>query len=233
VLVLRPRIASARLQRHDDHRGGVPGCHERATSAPGHWPGWKRLATTLETCSWNDFVTHHPFDTRAMPSSDVAFRQVVDRLLGESESPADLLARLRTLYPKADLAERGLEDEPRIFYVYRDGRFELPTAERWWLDEEVARVSISVETGQLVRVNDEWSHLMGDTPQRLVGRHYSDFVLPEARAAVSVLFDTLVTEGTAHSEALLQRPDGSLVAIEFWGVREGDRIHVAYRPLEA
>lgn len=168
-----------------------------------------------------------------MPSSDVAFRQVVDRLVAVSESPADLLARLRTLYPKADLAERGLEDEPRIFYVYRDGRFEAPTGERWWLDEEAARVSISVETGLLVRVNDQWSDLMGDTPQRLVGCHYSDFVLPEARGAASVLFDTLVSEGSAHSEALLLRPDGSLVGIEFWGIREGNLIHVAYRPLGA
>jgi hypothetical protein len=170
------------------------------------------------------------FEARPLPSSDVAFGHVVEKLAADAGSPVMLLERLRALYPKATLAERGLEDEPRVFYVYRDGRFEVSGSDEWWLADDVARVTISCATGRLLTVNDRWSQLMDAPGDLLVGRHYSEFVLPDAMPSVVVMFAALVAHGEALSEALLRRPDGSSVGIEFFGKRAGDVIEVAYRP---
>jgi hypothetical protein len=57
-------------------------------------------------------------------------------------------------------------------------------------------------------------------------------VLPEARAAAQAMFEVVTEEREVRSEALVLRPDGSTVAIEFRAIRRNGDIEVAYRPLD-
>ena len=69
-------------------------------------------------------------------------------------------------------------------------------------------------------------------PTDLVGRHFVDFVQPEARAAAAAMFEAVSQFREVRSEALVQRPDGSTLSIEFRAIRKDDEIEVCYRPLE-
>lgn len=165
-----------------------------------------------------------------IPSRDAAFRRVVSHVARDTASAEQVEERLRRLYPKAKVAPRGLAHEPRIFYIYRDGRFEPDRGDAWWLRPDVARVHINLADGRFVEANEGWHALVRSGPSTL-GRPYLDFILPEAVDDARVLFEAVAVLGEAHSEALLRAADGSLQAIEFHAVRRGDTIEVAYRPL--
>ena len=169
-----------------------------------------------------------------IPSTDVALRRVVDRVT-EADQPdtaADLAARLRPLYPKIAVFERQLSGERAQFYVYRDGRYEPERRDGWWDEPGVARVHVSAASGELTSVSDEWAELMRSDATKLVGRHFVDFVKPDARAAASAMFEAVSQSREVRSEALVQRPDGTTLSIEFRAVRKDGEIEVYYRPLE-
>jgi PAS domain-containing protein len=92
-------------------------------------------------------------------------------------------------------------------------------------------VCVSAVTGDLTDVNNEWAGLMRSQPEQLIGRHFMDFVLPEARADASSLFDLVRQVRAIRSRARVRRGDGSTIAIEFRAVANGESIEVAYRPL--
>jgi PAS domain-containing protein len=169
-----------------------------------------------------------------IPSNDVVLRRVVDRVT-ETDQPgtaADLAARLRPLYPKIAVFERQLSGERAQFYVYRDGRYEPERRDGWWDEPGVAWVHVSASTGELTAVSGEWAELMRSDATKLVGRHFVDFVLPEARAAAQAMFEAVSQFHEVRSEALVQRPDETTLAIEFRAVRKDGEIEVCYRPLE-
>jgi hypothetical protein len=169
-----------------------------------------------------------------IPSNDVVLRRVVDRVT-ETDQPgtaADLAARLRPLYPKIAVFERQLSGERAQFYVYRDGRYEPERRDGWWDEPGVAWVHVSASTGELTAVSGEWAALMRSDATKLVGRHFVDFVLPEARAAAQAMFEAVSQFHEVRSEALVQRPDETTLAIEFRAVRKDGEIEVCYRPLE-
>ncbi len=168
---------------------------------------------------------------RTLPSSDRVFGRVVERILDEAGSAGDLETRLRMLYPRAAVSEGQLSGAPRLLYVYRDGRYEANDRERWWDQPGVPRATMDARSGRFVDANDGWASLMHGDRAGLVGRHYTDFVLPEALDAARTLFATVVELGEAHSQALLRRPDGSSIAMEFHAVLDGDVVSVAYREL--
>jgi PAS domain-containing protein len=169
-----------------------------------------------------------------IPSSDVVLRRVVDRVT-EADQPgtaADLAARLRPLYPRIAVFERQLSGERAQFYVYRDGRYEPERRAGWWEQPGVAWVRVSAVSGELIAVSGEWAALMRSEATDLVGRHFVDFVLPEARGAAEAMFEAVSQNREVRSEALVQRPDATTLAIEFRAVRRDGEIEVAYRPLE-
>lgn len=170
-----------------------------------------------------------------IPSHDVVLRRVVERLNAEAQPSTadDLAARLRPLYPRIAVFERQLSGERAQFYVYRDGRYEPDRPGAWWEQPGTPCVHVSVETGQLSKVSGEYAELMRAPEMQLVGRHFLDMVLPEARAAAQTMFEVLFQEREVRSEALVVRPDGSTVAIEFRAVRSNGEIEVCYRPLES
>jgi len=169
-----------------------------------------------------------------IPSNDVVLRRVVDRITerDQPDTAADLAARLRPLYPRIAVFERQLSGERAQFYVYRDGRYEPEGREEWWEQIGVPCVHVDALTGQLTSVTGEWAALMRADEADLVGRHFVDFVLPEAREAAQAMFEAVSQYHEVRSEALVRRPDGTTLPIEFRAIRRDGRIEVCYRSLE-
>jgi hypothetical protein len=168
-----------------------------------------------------------------IPSNDVVLRRVVDRVT-EGDQPitaAELAGRLRPLYPRVAVFERQLSGERVRYYVYRDGRYEPERGGAWWEEPAVPCVRVSAANGELTRVSGEWAALMHDEAAKLVGHHFIDFVVPEARSAAQAMFEAVSQFREVRSEALVQRPDGTTLAIEFRAVRRNGEIEVCYRPL--
>jgi PAS domain S-box-containing protein len=174
-----------------------------------------------------------PRTINTFPSSDTAFRRAVDRVVRESApaSPDELADRLRPLYPRVAVLQRDLEADRDAYYVFRDGGFSRRSAERWWENAGVACVCVSVETGRLTRVTDAWASLMGGQSQELVGRHFTDFVLPEARAAALGMFEAVAGDREVTTTALVMRVDGASEMVELHAARRDGEIEVHYRPV--
>lgn len=168
-----------------------------------------------------------------IPSNDAVLRRLVERATATStpDSPEELTERLRPLYPRVAVFERLISGEQGL-YVYRDGRYEPESPRSWWEAPDIPCITVSMRTGELVRVTGSWADLMRAVPSDLIGRHYLDFVKPEARAIAGAMFETLQTEPDVRSEAVVQRPDGTALLIEFRAIRRGDEIEVCYRPIE-
>jgi hypothetical protein len=172
-------------------------------------------------------------DLRAMPRSDAVFGRVARRLAEDSTTPVDLEARLRAFFPLAVVRERTLSHEPRVLYIYRDGRYLQDRAEPWWRTEAVATVAIDIHTGRVVSASPSWASFLRESADWLVGKSYAELVGPEALVVADVVFATILELGEVTSEALLRRSEGSAMPFEFHAERVGDRIEIAYRPLRA
>jgi hypothetical protein len=146
------------------------------------------------------------------------------------DAPADeLVEDLRLLYPRVAIFQRQLSNELPAYYAYRDGRFEPEHDEPWWTHPGVAVVTVSTATGLITDVSDSWAEFMRGDPALLTGRHFTEFLLPEARDAGIGLFEAVIEAGEVRSEALVQRADATTVPIEFRATLHGDVIEVAYR----
>jgi hypothetical protein len=88
-------------------------------------------------------------------------------------------------------------------------------------------------TGELTDVTNQWTGLMRWQPDQLVGHHFMDFVLPEARADASAFFDVIRQRGEIASRAIVRRGDGTQLTIEVHAVANGESIEVAYRPVSS
>jgi DNA-binding NarL/FixJ family response regulator len=106
------------------------------------------------------------------------------------------------------------------------------SSEAWWLAADTAHARVSATTGELTYVTPEWAKLMLDEASDVVGRHFMDFVAPEARTEASGLFDLVRKVGELRSQALVRRGDGSTLMIELRAVATGDTIDVAFRSLD-
>lgn len=178
-------------------------------------------------------MARQPTVVNTIPSHDAVLRRVVERATATSPptSPEDLTERLRPIYPRVAVFERLVSGEHGL-YVYRDGRYEPESPRSWWSQPDIPCVRLSSETGQLIRVSGSWAELMHAKAKDLIGRHYLDFVKPEARATAAAMFDALQWEREVRSEAVVQRADGTSLLIEFRAVRRDGDIEICYRPLE-
>jgi PAS domain S-box-containing protein len=169
-------------------------------------------------------------DVSTIPSRDRAFRGAVQRVASDDEgvSAQALRERLRPLYPQVEVFESLLEGEASHLYVYRNGRYVPNVEDRWWEAPGTACVCVSCETGRLTHVSDEWAALMHSSPSELIGRHYTEFVQPEARLAAEAMFEALA-QGEVDTQALVRRPDGSTVGIDVHAALGDDEIDVRYR----
>ena len=167
------------------------------------------------------------------PSSDPAFRRVVEHLGADRSSTTtdELTRRLRPLYPRVAIFKQQLTGEPERVYVFRDGRYELDRSERWWEEPGVACVIVDVDSGRLTEVSSEYADLMHAPRAELVGRHYSEFLQPEAREAATAMFESHVQDREVSTEALVRRADGTTLRIELHASRRNGEIDVRYRPV--
>jgi len=168
-----------------------------------------------------------------IPSHDAVLRRVVDELTRtrDAETPEELADLLRPVYPRVAVFERLVSGERQNLYVYRDGRYEPERRDRWWEDPDAPCVHVSTEDGRLTAVRGGWAGLMGSGGEDYVGRHFLELVQAEARPAAEAMFAVLSREREVRSEAVIVRPDGTTLAIEFRAVRTGDDIEICYRPL--
>jgi PAS domain S-box-containing protein len=166
-----------------------------------------------------------------IPSSDGAFRRAVERVATEAGGHAkeELARRLKPVFPRVAVFERSLTGEPPQLYVFRDGRYEADRDDRWWEAEGVACVCLSASTGRLTYVSPEYAAIMGAQPEQLVGRHYLDFVQPEAVDAASAMFDALANDREVITEAVIRRVDGTPVRIQLHAERQDGEVDVRYR----
>src|SRR5688500_6765968 len=174
-------------------------------------------------------TSNSPLVARPIPSGDLVFTRVVEAAASDARSPEDLEKRLRPLFPRATVAERGLAGEPHIVYVYRDGHFTADSDEPWWEEPDTAGVTIDIERGIITDVNEPWAELMGASRGTLTGRPYTDFLLPGALPAAQALLSSILELGEAHSSVVLRRPDGRHLLIEFRAVLDVRLLRVAYR----
>ena len=95
----------------------------------------------------------------AIPSSDAAFRDHVQRLR-RAASQADLEIRLRRIFPRVVVRERTISGEAPAWYVYRDGAWGSSLSGSWWADSDLPRLTVS-PAGWITRANATASGLLG------------------------------------------------------------------------
>jgi PAS domain-containing protein len=127
------------------------------------------------------------------PSRDGAFRRAVERVDVDATDDAkeELTRRLKPLFPRVAVIDRSLVGEPAQLYVFRDGRYQVDSEDRWWEAEGVACACLSATTGRLTYVSPEYAEILGAAPEAVLGHHYLEFVLPEAIDAAEAMFDAL------------------------------------------
>jgi len=168
-----------------------------------------------------------------VPSTDEVFRRVVEWTIDEraASTPDELAAALRPVFPRVTVFERQLEGQQPRLYAYRDGMFETTAEDPWWQAEGVAVHRISRESGRLTYVTPAWAKLMLTDPERLVGRHFTEFVSPIMRPMARALFRLLRERHEIETQAAVQRPDGTSVAIQIHAICDEDEVEVHTRPL--
>lgn len=167
-----------------------------------------------------------------IPSHDRALRRLVDRITDEDppETPQELEATLRPMFPRVAVFERQLSGERRLFYVYRDGRYEPEDRERWWEAPDVPCARVSLQTGEMIRVAGAWEALLGAPAESIPGRHFSSFVVPAALPAARAMFEAAARDREVRTLAAVARADGTPLHLEVRAVREDSEIVVWLRP---
>jgi PAS domain-containing protein len=168
-----------------------------------------------------------------IPSSDRAFRAVVERLVSDArpESPEVLESRLRLLFARAVVRRRDIAGEPAAWYVYRDGGWRPDLHGAWWEEPGVPRVVLSAE-GWMIEANPTALGLLGITASELGTRHFTDFVRPGALDDSLTMFQ-IVADGDPLTATVLLRPtSGDVIAIDLHSWREGDRVVGFFRLAE-
>lgn len=157
-----------------------------------------------------------------IPSADRAFRAHVDAAiedLGLKDLPA-LEVRLREAYPSAVVHASStlgslVADDARL-YVYRDrNAARQPLPGDWWRDETLPRTVVNDE-GRYLDANDAAAKLFGVDRSTIVGSTAGRFTRhPGSEDLARRLFETVARYGEIASTAVVVRPNGELVPIEF------------------
>jgi PAS domain S-box-containing protein len=173
-----------------------------------------------------------PIIALTFPSEDLVFAERVRGILrdhpgGDVESAMATLRRgLAAVHPDVALSLRseaiGFGDDP-VVYVFRDGSA-LPKYRGTQPENEagVARV-VTDATGRYVDANEEAARLFGVTRAEIIGALAGTFTKPDARITdPDAIWRALSTAGRLQSLSVVQRPDGTDLAVEFVTERDGD-----------
>src|SRR5579859_6576151 len=114
---------------------------------------------------------NRPLSVLSFPSSDMTLRDLIARLVEADAAiaaPADLEARLRSVYPRVRVRRRELSNEPsETWYAYREGTFSVAAdTDDWWASAEVATADYGAD-GRIVAVSGTFARLMRSSPAKL------------------------------------------------------------------
>jgi PAS domain S-box-containing protein len=173
------------------------------------------------------------------PADDAVFAQRVDDWLDavgrapDQWDAGDLEAALRRVHPHVATRWRnqiaGFGD--RTLYVFRDGTVTASNDSDGWTGIDATARVVTNETGDYLDANEAAEALFGVSRDRIIGAHAGSFTETDARIVdADALWRALNATGRLHSLALVCRPDGSTVSVEFITVRDGDgpRRNVTY-----
>jgi PAS domain-containing protein len=137
------------------------------------------------------------------------------------DTPEGLAARLRQLFPRVTVRERGLEGEPTVWYVYRDGRWVDDRGGEWWTDPRVP-TTVTTLDGWIIEADPMARGLLGITADR--PHHFTEFVAPGAMEDAESLF-SLVAGGQPLTATVITAPRGSEpIAVDLRVELQGDRL---------
>ncbi|MEO7665248.1 MAG: PAS domain-containing protein, partial [Candidatus Limnocylindrales bacterium] len=141
-----------------------------------------------------------------------------------------LASKLRPIYPEIAVSERLISGEPRAVYVYRDGSLRPEDRERWWTEPGTPSVSIDLKSGHIESANDGWARVVDAGHDTVVGRPYSDFLMPEAAQLSRTMLAILRETGEARSSVVVRRDDGRHRTYDFRATLTDDLATVWFRP---
>ncbi|MEA2676435.1 MAG: two-component system, cell cycle sensor histidine kinase and response regulator CckA [Chloroflexota bacterium] len=165
------------------------------------------------------------------PADDQVLRKRVRDSLAKITEPNAKAARdalrghLRIVYPRAEVRVRdplaGF-GEPTV-YVFRDGGIASSLGSEAWHDESTAARLVTDDRGTYIDANDAAVELLGVTRDEIVGHPAGSFTKPDARIEDAAgLWELLTTSGRLHSLAIVTRPGGRDLRVEFTTVRDAD-----------
>jgi PAS domain-containing protein len=165
-----------------------------------------------------------------VPSSDRAFLVHVRRVHNEHPWPStgEFEGRLRKLFPRVVVRERGLSGEVAAWYVYRDGGWRPPRIGPWWEEDSVPRLVTSTD-GWIVSANATAAGLLGIDVEDASSHHFTDFVVPGTVEDVTALL-RIIEQGDPLTATVLLRPlSGEALAVELHAERIGPELITVLR----
>ena len=177
----------------------------------------------------------HPAPPRifTIPSDDPAFREHVDRIRRASRArrPEELETRLRRLFPRVVVRERGLSGESPAWYVYRDGGWRSSTTGPWWEAPGLPRVAVSSD-GWLTEANATACSLLGIDASEIGSVHFADFIAPGTLDDAIALLASVEAGRDLTATVLLRPTSGEIVAIDIHAGRDDSGTTSVFRLAE-
>ncbi len=177
------------------------------------------------------------------PASDHAFRAHVEAAV--ELLPADgavssahcrrVEAEVRLAYPRASVrAQDALATlavgGPSAWYAYRDGQIEGRGAEEdWSMDESLPRMKFD-DRGTYFAANQAAADLVGVPIEAILGSRIGRFTRHEPTDSPGLrAFDVLAREGSLESTAIVVRPDGDEIPVDYRIVSADDGFEMVLR----
>ena len=174
-------------------------CKTRQHAAP---DDWRRMVSS-------DRPTDLALIT--IPTSDAAFREHV-HTLASADTPRDLEARLRRMFPRVVVRERTISGAPG-WYVYRDGAWSSSLTGEWWDDPRLPRVSVAAD-GWFIEANATARGLLGIEEEDASTHYFTDFIVPGTLDDSLNLF-RIIGSGKVLDATILLRPlSGDVIAFD-------------------
>src|SRR4051794_13788802 len=171
------------------------------------------------------------FNFLIFPADDIVLSERVrEKVAGPRSHPWDAALQqlrddLRVVYPRLDVRlQNALAGfgEPTV-YVFRDGGASGELGPGDWIQESGYARVVTEDAGTYIEVNAAAGELFGCPPTSVVGQRAGAFTTADARIEdASTLWRLLRKTGTLHSLAVVSRPNGERVRVEFVTLRDGD-----------
>ncbi|HKG55933.1 MAG TPA: PAS domain-containing protein [Candidatus Limnocylindrales bacterium] len=153
-------------------------------------------------------------------------REVLDEASGGVDETIELLTeRLAVVHPRVSIRVRsglaGFGPGP-VIYVFRDGTA-LPKGEsEAWISRPDTALLVTDGDGTYIDATEPAAALFGVPREEILGKPAGTFTKPDARIEdADAVWRALREAGRLHSLAVVCRPDGTDVPVEFITIRDG------------